>query len=602
MALADVLLAPMGLLALLALLPVVVLYLIKPDPAERDLPTLRFLVAGERDAETRARFERLRRNLLLCLQLLALVAIAVALAAPYVTVPADATVEQTVLVVDASASMATQTDGSTRFARAVAAARADVTETTSLVVAGGGSRVELRHGGSTAARRSLGDLRVTDAPGDLRSAISQAAAIADADARVVVYSDFAGDSEWADAVESARARGLAVDLRQFGGGGEANVGIVERAFSGQNVTVSVKNYADATVQRTLTLGDQRRTLTFAPGDVRSATFAVPGGGGTLALTPGDSFPTDDAVPIAAPADPTIDVLLLTNDEDEYLTTALSVNDQVALTVDRPPTAIEGTYDVVIYGGLQPSRLLEGNVQAGRETLARGGGVVVRAQSSNMPVEKYGDLLLLAPNGTSRNPTLAPTAESELTRGLSFPPPERYLTGGLREGRALVATSDGTPLVATAERGPGRILYDGYLSDASAFKYDYEYPVFWKRAIAHLAGRESLAASNRETGTRLAFETPTAVETPTGTVNATSVRLDRAGYYVVGDRRYSAALTSESESAVATTPLDARSGDDAAPPTRTDRSPVPRPLTGYVALAALLVCLGELAYLRREGDL
>ncbi|GGM67649.1 hypothetical protein J2752_000011 [Halarchaeum rubridurum] len=602
MALADVLLAPMGLLALLALLPVVLLYLVKPDPARRDLPTLRFLVGGERDAETRPRLARLRRNLLLVLQVLALVALALALAAPYVTVPASSTVEQTVLVVDGSASMGTETDGATRFARALDAARADVTGTTSLVVAGGESRVVLRRGGSAAARRALDDLRVTDAPGDLRSALSQAAAIADADARIVVYSDFADDSAWDDAVTSARARGLAVDLRQFGGGGDANVGIVGRTFSGRNVTVTVKSYAEATVERSVTLGDQRRTLTLAPGDVRSTTFTVPGGGGTVALTPGDAFPTDDAVPVAAPADPTVDVLLLTNDPDEYLTTALSVNDEVALTVERPPTAVEGTYDVVIYDALRPERLLAGNVQVGHETLARGGGVVVRAQTDDMPVESYGDLLIVSPDGTARNPTLAPSAESELTRGLSFPPPERYLTGSLREGRTLVATSDGTPLVAIAERGPGRVLYDGYLPDASAFKYDYEYPVFWKRAVAHLAGRESLAASNRETGTRLAFEAPTTVGTPTGTVNATSVRLDEAGYYTVGDRRYGAALTSESESAVATTPLAARSGDDAAPPTRVERSPVPRPLTGYVAFAALLCCLLELAYLRREGDL
>ncbi|WP_020222882.1 DUF7408 domain-containing protein, partial [Halarchaeum acidiphilum] len=413
--------------------------------------------------------------------------------------------------------------------------------------------VALRRAGPTTARETLNGLHDTDAPGDLRSAIAQATAIADDDARVVVYSDFADDSAWSEEVETARARGLHVELRQFAGGGDANVGIVGRSFSGRNVTVSVESDADDTVQRTVSLGEQRRSLTLAPGDVETSTFTVPGGGGTVSLSPGDDFPTDDAVPVAAPDDPTIDVLVLTNDENTHLTTALAVNEQVSLTVKRPPTTVEDAYDVVIYSGLQRSRLLDGNVQAGREAIERGGGVVIAAQD-DLPTEKYGDLSLLAPNGTGTNPTVAPVADDDLTRGISFPPPETYLTGDLREGRALVATSDGTPLIALASRGSGRILYDGYIEDASSFKYDYQYPVFWKRAIATLAGRESLSSANRATGTRLAFDAPTVVGTPDGRVNATTVRLDRAGYYAVGDRRYSAALLSASESAVAATPL------------------------------------------------
>ncbi|MFB6107536.1 MAG: VWA domain-containing protein [Haloplanus sp.] len=599
MALSDVFLSPLGLLALLSVVPVVVLYLIQPDPRRFELPTLRLLLEEDREDAANPLLERLKRSLLLALQLLVLVALAVSLASPYVTVSRSQTVEETVFVVDGSASMATRDAGTTRFARAVSAATDDASGTNSVVFAGEDNRVVLRSGGRDEVASTLDALSVTDTAGDLRGAISQATSIAGENARVVVYSDFADDGAWPDAVRSARARGLTVDLRQFAGGGADNVGIVGRSFAGGNVTLSVKNFGDRQVTRTVTLGNQRRSLTLGSGDVGSVTLGVPAGGARATLSPGDSFPTDDAAYVAAPDDATVDVLVLTNDRNRYLLTALSVMPEVSTTVREPPLTVSTDYDVVIYSNLDSESLLRGNVEAGRTVVQNGGGVAIAAQQS-MP-DTYGDLLLLSPTGEASNPTVGPVASDELTRNVDFPPPETYLTGSLKSGTALVQTGDGTPLLATEQRGPGRVLYYGYIEDASAFKYNYQYPVFWKRVVFYLAGREPLSELNRATGERLQFANETTVQTPGGTVTARTVRLDHAGFYAVGDHRVGASLYSERESDVAAEPLDARD-DDVGALTREEEQQVPRPLTGVVALAALVVVLGEVAYLRRRGDL
>ena len=303
--------------------------------------------------------------------------------------------------------------------------------------------------------------------------------------------------------------------------------------------------------------------------------------------------------VAAPAEATIDVLVLTNDRNRYLLTALSVIDTVDLTVDEPPTTVEGDYDVIVYSNVEAERLLRGNVEAGQAVLEDGGGVAVQAQAV-MP-DRYGDLSLLDPAGTARNPVLARPAADELTRDISFPPPEEYRTGSLREGRTLVGTQAGTPLIATAQRDAGRLLYYGYIEDRSTFKFNYQYPVFWKRAVHFLAGRDPLPALNRETGSRLQFANETAVETPAGPVRTTSLTMDRAGFYRVGNRRLGASLYSQAESAVDAEPLeDRRSAGEV--PAREEQRQVPRPIAGLVALGALAVALGEVAYLRRRGDL
>jgi hypothetical protein len=216
-------------------------------------------------------------------------------------------------------------------------------------------------------------------------------------------------------------------------------------------------------------------------------------------------------------------------------------------------------------------------------------------------DRYGDLSLLAPAGTAANPSLSAPAASDLTRGIDFPPPEEYRTGDLREGRAILETRDGTPILATSRRSGGRLLYYGYMADHSTFKFNYQYPVFWKRAVHFLAGRDPLPELSRATGSRLEFDNETTVGTPSGPVTGTAVPLDRTGFYAVGDRRIGVSLYSERESQVDAQSLDARR-DTGSVPARTEDRRVPRPLTGLVALAALAIVLVEVAYLRRRGDL
>src|SRR6056297_3433004 len=162
MALSDVFLTPLGLVALLAVVPVVVLYLVQPDPRRIELPTLHLLLEDDERDASNPLLERLRRSLLLLLQLLVIVALALALAGPYVSVSESQTVEETVIVLDGSASMNVQTDGRTRFTAAVAAAREETTGTNAVVFAGSESRIALRSGGSDEVDRTLDELSAVD--------------------------------------------------------------------------------------------------------------------------------------------------------------------------------------------------------------------------------------------------------------------------------------------------------------------------------------------------------------------------------------------------------------------------------------------------------
>ena len=601
MALQDVFLTPIGLIGLLAVIPILILYLIQPDPQYVKLPTLRFLFDEEGESASNPLLERLSRNLLLLLQLLVVITLATALAGPYATVSESQTVEETVIVIDGSASMAVETEDGTRFGSAIDASRSSTTGTNSIILANSETRILLRSGSAQEAETTLEEVTVSETSTDLGAAISQAASIAGENARIVVFSDFADETGWTDNVQSARARDLRVDLRQFNEGGSNNVGIIDRSFSGGNVTLAVKNYGEDRTTRSVRLGDQTRTIEIGPDNVRRVELSVPPGGNEARITPTDSFPTDNTAYLAAPSDPTIDILLLTNDRSRHLTTALSVIDEVELTVDSPPTTVEDEYDVILYNNLDSERLLQGNVEAGRDVVESGGGVAILAQE-DFP-ERYGDLLLIEPDGIGTNPSIGRIENDELTREVNFPPPEEYHRGSARAGNTLVQTGDGAPIITFEQRGPGRVLYYGYIAESDPFRFNYQYPVFWKRAAFQLAGRESLDSLNRESGTRLQFENTTTIQTPDGRIEVRGTQLDQTGFYVVNEseNRIGVSLYNEAESDVDAGALDERTSETGIQ-SREEERQVPQPLTPIVAGISLLLIIGEVAFLRHRGDL
>ena len=594
----SVFLHPIGLVAILAAVPILLLYLLKPDPDRLPFPGVRFLVEGNERARRHPALARLLRSALLAVQLLAVAMLVLSLAAPYVPVAEQRVVSETVLVVDTSASMATTADGATRFDRAVQAARGERTDQTTIVTVAPTPEVVTTRAPSTEAGSALSDIRVTDAAGDLGRAIERATTVAGPEARIVVASDFAGDG-WRTAVDAAEARGHTVSLRQFDRGGAGNVGIVDRSFAGGQVTVSVKNFGSEAVSRTVTLGEASRELSLDPGGVARATLPVPAGGGRLELSPGDGFPTDDSVAVAAPSEPTLDVLVLGNGADESLVTALSVIRGTDVTVKQPPASVSGAYDLVVFSDLEPGRLLDGTRSLARETLADGGAVVIQGQS-DLDALDFGGLLPVEPNGTATGATIAQPANTPLTAGTTFPAPASYQRVTLTDGRALLSATNGTPLLATASVEDGQVLYYGYPPGDQSFARSYRYPVFWKRAAYELTGRRSLGELNHETGDRLQFGSERTVEGPAGTRQTATASLDRVGFYTVGDERYGTALASVGESNV--TAPDVTADDDANSGSDREQTTVPLDLTPAVAGLAGLAVLGELGFLRYRGDL
>ncbi|RLC89233.1 MAG: hypothetical protein DRI37_04325, partial [Chloroflexi bacterium] len=177
---------PTGFFAALLALPILALYFLRLHRREVTVPSTLLWSVVLADRRANRPWQKLRRNWLLFLQLLVLLALVLALARPALPAPV-ALRGQVIILLDASASMQAVTDtGGTRFDAALRALRdlagtLDAGDEVTLLAVGPEPRLLLRGGDAGMLRRALDEASPTDGPADWDAAASLAAGLASGD-------------------------------------------------------------------------------------------------------------------------------------------------------------------------------------------------------------------------------------------------------------------------------------------------------------------------------------------------------------------------------------------------------------------------------------
>ncbi len=113
------LLVPLGLLGLLGVVALIIIYIIKPNFQQKFVSSTYVWKLSLKYKRRRFTTNNLRNILIIICQILALTALAVILSKPAVILKTRQDKREVIAVIDASASMRTETDGVSRFERAV---------------------------------------------------------------------------------------------------------------------------------------------------------------------------------------------------------------------------------------------------------------------------------------------------------------------------------------------------------------------------------------------------------------------------------------------------------------------------------------------------
>jgi hypothetical protein len=376
---------PLALLGLLFVPAVLAMYLLKLRRNEAVVPSTLLWSRLVADVEANAPWQRLRRSLLLLLQLLLVIALAVLAARPFLERPAGLAGDL-VLVVDASASMGATDVAPSRLQAAKVAALDALRDLpsggkVSVIAAGRSARVVANRSSDMARiRQAIETIAVEAAPGDLTDALALASSLAAraTDAQVLIATDAA----------VGRAPTLRVDapvrVLQVGRArrNQAIIALAVRpAPSGvtRSIFAAIANLDVEFAKRRLEIwGDgalieakpidldpqarQEVVVDDIPEGTRVIEARLVGPDGDVEGTPPDDLAIDDRAWAIVPPTHVREVLIV-GEGDPYLETALSYLPETrlfGLAPDEYPAKAartDGTdWDLIIFEGFLPAQL------------------------------------------------------------------------------------------------------------------------------------------------------------------------------------------------------------------------------------------------------
>lgn len=542
---------------------IIFFYLLKLKRKRRVVPSVLLWQRALEEIEANAPFKKLRRSLLLLLQLVALVALVFALARPLIQMRSLAS-GSAVIIIDSTASMGARDEGTrSRLEQARGLARdmvAGLGGNDRAAVIESSSRVSVRSGltgDRTALVAAIDEIKETDAAGNLTDAVRLAEQIArtERDAGIVVISDgaspqLASDLGSAnDAVRHVGLRFVRVGQRS------ANVGILAMNSrpaannTRQELFASVANFGD----REQTFGIElrldgkladARSLSLAAGERTALVFdALPQAGGLaeLKLNVEDDLAADNLAYayLTDARRPRVAVI----SDNPFLLQAIAANDALdarKVGADAPLSS----FDCVITDGA----ISTGVIESGRPLLAINPSDVAGWWRTTGTLER--PEITTVDRGHPLNSYLsyADIHIESLTR--------RDAQGWLRP----VVGSSNDALILAGEEHSRRVVMIGFDLAQSDLPLKVEFPILLANAAGWLAGRD--APTNERvvrTGQPVIIRTAqanTTVTLPDGEEQAVTARDGttafadtlRAGLYQVKDAPpFAASLLSESES-------------------------------------------------------
>ncbi len=629
------------LVALALIIPLILLYLIRPKPKNVAIPSLMFVMKDLGRSHIRRFFHTIFRDILLLLQVLIILLIGAALAKPFINVSQESLVHQAIVVVDVSASARAFNDA--RFDEIISSAK-DSLSSENVIIVARTSPVALEVSGdpklsASRAKGLLNDLTPTDMDGDLPSALDLAAQYVGPQTKVTIISDFvlsrAESKELIEAkIKVLRSKGAIVEVKTIGKPGK-NIGIVDAAVSAQNATVALKiqNFNSGPEEFSLEYNGDKISLPKNilakygdPGSLIVVNVPLVHGKSEIRLKPDDDFMTDNHYYISLPDESAINILLISNDpavEQSRLIPAIKAAGDQFTTVNieyaAPPKIPDLNHRVYILKDINTDFILPGVIRDLQEKVSNGAVLVVYGQPNLFAVNFQG-ILPVAPKDIpplgGRQEILV-NSSLGLFRGIQDVGQvdgsqlQRVRLAEDSVMQAYVQTNDGLePVIAHKRIGKGVVIYYGIKDQKAADIDTNAYVILWGRIIDYSI--PDVRAINIATGNVLNVPGKT-ISTPFGK-HASPVMASQSGFYytplAIAANLYSLRMDGTQdtkdisinyESAI-NDPAIILTGDGILASSTKEEVKLPYELTTIIIILAGVLLLFELLYIKLRGDL
>jgi hypothetical protein len=576
-ALTDFFLNPMALGLSLLIIPIIILYLLKPKPKHVKFPSIMFILRIEKTKRFSSWFKRFIRDPLLLIQIFIILLLVGSIANPFILSPLEQNPKSDVVfIIDGSASMQSTDVSPSRFEKSKSLMidmlkRVNPESTISLIFAENIPILLVKRTDKETAKNIVERLRASDAPSNLQDAILFGIdLVADSkfEKKIYVFSDFSnvGDVELAKGIAQSKRIDIKF-VKVFKKG--KNLGITSikgsRFLTKRGefyLTFIVKNFNmdnEKEVIAEIFLDDE--LLTSIPKKIQSQSEELFHLKGTCSSDEHelrirlknnkDDLTLDDVGYWALPEIKQYKILLITN-HDTYLRHALESNLDFIVEVANPPVIpkFKG-FDTIIIGDIDPELILPGTFFELRKYIESesDGSIVIMASSGlnkiqDPHLEKLLPVKVKEVISAKSQINVKKNHESLQDVILENVIMKKYMKTQEKNGSVVIATIKNFPVIAfmdykkddkEGERAKRKIAYIGMNPNPewSNFYLSSSFPIFWFQLIKWMNKEESLDVKNLKAGEYISFVNEMGIKTPSGgNMKTKELILDEVGIYEV----------------------------------------------------------------------
>lgn len=588
-----------GLLALLSLIPLIILYLIKPKPKEIQVPSLMFFIKLAGSNIKSSFLRNILRDWLFILQFLAILLLALTFAEPYIAYEKEVIGENLAIVVDVSASSQVKENGKTRFDLAIEGIEKVLGNKNNLILAKSTPFFALREKSKNEVLGYLRKLKPTESRSKIGDAIVLAGESLEGDGRVIVFSDFINTEGVSPIVAKnvLESKGIKVDFVNTGKGNKRNFGFINLDLDNDKGSIFIKNFNNNEEKIKVRIGDQSKELTLGANSVETISFKPAATFLTAEILTSDDFSPDNKLNLVFPGKLKLDALLITNKKSVYLEAAALSSGLLNIDIAEPPVIPSKDYDVYLIADISKEKILAGTFDDLSKKVELGAGVIIQAQADSNEID-YSDLLNIKIGKKNKENIVMLDQVNKITRDIEIGRVKDFFTTTLKPAATSLASANNNTILSISNLGNGKTAFFG-IQETNDFKFSPSYPILISRLIDWVSGKDDVKSLNYKTGDRYLTEKETQIETPAGLLISDNIFLEYQGLYTINSKKISSNLVSEQESSINP---DEKIGDNIDSfSLKALKKKEKKDITLYVLILGLIFVILELLYAKLRGD-
>lgn len=485
-----------GKYAFIAVIVFLIIYLIKPKPNEKVIPSLMFLLSRKKKGKFNSFLRKIIRDPLMLIQLLLLLFLCISALEPFVSYKHDVSSENTVLVLDVSASMQV----SNNFNKMQRYAKDNAKGTVSVILIKNHPTVLFKDENQNKAHELIDTLRPSYSTSNILDSLKKADELmSNKTGRIVVISDFIDTENSLEDLQQYKeyleGKGRFVNYIVLDSA-DNNVGFINSELINNKLTLSVKNYNNKIEKRTIKSGKNSIDIEIQPKSIENIKMDVDKGISTISLSGKDDFNVDDKFYLNIPTNREMKILLITNNENSFLKDFLLSSPYIKLDIVKPPKIPKINHDVVIINDVKKNMFLSKISDDVKNYVYKGGALIINTQKDYNQLGVY-DISPVKTNQEIISEADPIIIKNEVTKDLTFSKINNFYKTTAKENSITLVSSNNSAIVAFKTYGTGNVMYYGIPEENNDFKVSASYPLFWSRALRYVSRFNDFDSLNRK---------------------------------------------------------------------------------------------------------